>query len=95
MGAIAQHIDTDPRIDLARFANALYRLGGVLEMLTDMHFGLDANTVGAMTQDSQGSARLRRLLNSGTVAYSPKGRLILSQEGRELAFDMFGVGACD
>ncbi|WP_417329965.1 hypothetical protein [Halomonas cupida] len=91
----AQPADTDIRIDLAAMAQALYRCGGVLETLTDSNRGLDADTLDQLTDSRETSARLRRLLNNGAARYNDKGRLIVTNTGRRLVFDMFGVGATD
>ncbi|ALM52453.1 hypothetical protein [Halomonas huangheensis] len=87
--------DTEIRIDLAAMAQALYRCGGVLEALTDNARGLDAGTLDRLSSNRESSARLRRLLLSGTTRYNDKGRLVVTGTGRQLVFDMFGVGATD
>jgi len=83
------------RIDLASFAEELYRQGGVLEIITHAQRGLDASTLDALSASRLQGQRLRRMLRGDTVGYNASGRLVLTRLGRELAFDMFGVGASD
>lgn len=95
MALLAEHNDTAQRIDLTAFIEDLYRDGDVLEALTHSDRGLSATRLDALTRTRSQASRLRRLLRQSLVIHNPRGRLILTQAGRKLAFELYGVGAAD
>lgn len=95
MPLTADRSDTAQRIDLTAFIEDLYRDGEVLEAMTQSSRGLSADRLDALTRTRSQASRLRRLLRQALVVHNSQGRLVLTASGRELAFDLYGVGAAD
>ena len=95
MALTADHNATAQRIDLTAFIEDLYRDGEVLEAITQPSRGLSAERLDSLTRSRSQASRLRRLLRQALVAHNSQGRLVLTTTGRELAFDLYGVGAAD
>ncbi|SEL46351.1 hypothetical protein [Halomonas daqiaonensis] len=81
---------------LSNMAALLYRHGHVLETVTVPHRGLDRSELKALESADRDWRSCQHILETSQAAtWNEQQRLVLTDLGRELLFDMYGEGAAD
>jgi hypothetical protein len=81
---------------LAGMAELLYHHDQVLETVTIPHRGLDRPTLSRLAELSPDWTLCQDILvTSHAARFNDQDRLVLTELGRELLFDMYGQGAAD
>lgn len=93
---LAAHLQRSLRHCLAVVAEHLYAQGHAPEIISLPHQGLTADDLRELRQHFPDWATCEQVLNTSQAAtLNRHQRLVLTDLGRQLMFDMFGEGAAD